>query len=176
MKCNDPLSSREASCISSATPFSFPPVVSFSVPISSKVVPAIVKYIGNFFQRDQIGKDGSHQMEEQGKDTGMSNVLENEQSDTSIRGSEEMESNIACLLEKIESFTQLVSELLESGKTTFKDLSNEFEERIIAIHKDHVEKWQHEIKELRLLDSSNEEASTILCNARNLLQNGHIQF
>ncbi|XP_038903068.1 uncharacterized protein LOC120089754 isoform X2 [Benincasa hispida] len=122
------------------------------------------------------GKRMKLAMEEQGKDTGMSNVLENEQSDTSIRGSEEMESNIACLLEKIESFTQLVSELLESGKTTFKDLSNEFEERIIAIHKDHVEKWQHEIKELRLLDSSNEEASTILCNARNLLQNGHIQF
>lgn len=111
-------------------------------------------------------------MEEQGKDTGISNVLENEQSEMRIRGSEEMESNIACLLEKIESFTQLVgggyvqslwaeniattcisfkflfdckcfllihifssmkvSELLESGKTAFKDLSNEFEERIIA--------------------------------------------
>ncbi|XP_022152386.1 uncharacterized protein LOC111020126 isoform X2 [Momordica charantia] len=115
-------------------------------------------------------------MEEQEKDTGMSNIIENEQCETSIRGSEEMESNITRLLEKIESFTQLVSELLESGKTVFKDLSNEFEERIIAIHKDHVEKWQHEIKELRLLDSSNEEANTILCNARNLLQNGHTEF
>ncbi|KAL0554689.1 hypothetical protein IC582_008616 [Cucumis melo] len=122
------------------------------------------------------GKRQKLAVEEQGRDTDMSNVLENEQCETIIKGSEEMESNIACLLEKIESFTQLVSELLESGKTAFKELINEFEERIIAIHKDHVEKWQHEIKELRLIDSSNEEVSTILCNARNLLQNGHIQF
>ncbi|XP_022932727.1 uncharacterized protein LOC111439190 isoform X1 [Cucurbita moschata] len=125
---------------------------------------------------DFTGKRMKLAMEEQGKDTSMSNISENEQCETDIRGSEEMESNIARLLEKIESFTQLVSELLESGKTAFKDLSNEFEEQIIAIHKNNVERWQHEIKELRLLDSSNEEASTILCNARNLLQNGHIQF
>ena len=47
-------------------------------------------------------------MEEQGKDTSISNISENEQCETDIRGSEEMESNIARLLEKIESFTQLV--------------------------------------------------------------------
>jgi hypothetical protein len=37
-----------------------------------------------------------------------------------------------------------------------------------------MEKWQEEIKELRLLDASNEEASGILNNARYVLQNPHI--
>ena len=39
------------------------------------------------------------------------------------------------------------------------------------IHKEHMEKWQEEIKELRLMDASNEEASAMLSNARFLLQN-----
>ena len=83
-----------------------------------------------------------------------------------------------------------VSELLESGKTMFKELSNEFEERLFMydttviyefrnlkmeenfkffilffwvfvcfrIHKEQMEKWQEEVKELRLVDASNEEA------------------
>lgn len=34
-----------------------------------------------------------------------------------------------------------------------------------------MEKWQEEIKELRLLDASNEEATALLSNARFLLQN-----
>ncbi|XP_030932941.1 uncharacterized protein LOC115958838 [Quercus lobata] len=51
-----------------------------------------------------------------------------------------MELNIAQVLEKIERFTQLVSGLLESGKTSFKELSNEFEERMIMIHKEQTER------------------------------------
>ncbi|KAL5068962.1 hypothetical protein RYX36_019849 [Vicia faba] len=85
-------------------------------------------------------------------------------------GSEDMELNISLVLEKIENFTQRVSELLESGKTMFKDLCNEFEEKLIMIHKEQVEKWQEEIKELRALDASNEEANTLLQNARYVLQ------
>ncbi|XVE77449.1 hypothetical protein DITRI_Ditri13aG0063700 [Diplodiscus trichospermus] len=96
---------------------------------------------------------------------------EKEQSETSLVGSEEMELNISHILEKIERYTQLVSELLESGKTMFKELSNEFEERLIMIHKEQMEKWQEEIKEMKLLDASNEEASAMLSNARFLLQN-----
>lgn len=42
------------------------------------------------------------------------------------------------------------------------------------IHKEQIEKWQDEIKELRLLDTSNEEANAVLCNARYLLENAHI--
>ncbi|KAJ4841483.1 hypothetical protein Tsubulata_041826, partial [Turnera subulata] len=57
-----------------------------------------------------------------------------------------------------------VSELLESGKTMFKELSNEFEERLIDIQKEQIEKWQEEIKELRLPDSANEETNCILQN------------
>jgi len=33
-----------------------------------------------------------------------------------------------------------------------------------------VEKWQEEIRELRALDASNEEANALLHNARHLLQ------
>ncbi|KAI3961652.1 hypothetical protein MKW92_015501 [Papaver armeniacum] len=89
-------------------------------------------------------------------------------------GSEEMESLINGVLEKIERFTQQVSEMLEAGKTLFKDLSNEFQERIIGIHKEKIEKWQDEIKELRSLDAMNEEANTRLHMTRSLFQNVHI--
>ncbi|KAB5569231.1 hypothetical protein DKX38_003024 [Salix brachista] len=93
-------------------------------------------------------------------------IVEKDETDTNIVGSEEMELNIAHIFEKIEHFTQMVSELLESGKAMFKEMSNEFEERLISIHKEEMEKWQEEIKVLRLLDASNEEASGILHNAR----------
>jgi coenzyme F420-reducing hydrogenase alpha subunit len=86
-----------------------------------------------------------------------------------------MELSIAQILDKIESFTQTVSNLLETGKTMLKELSNEFEERLIMIHKEHVEKWQDEIKELRLLDASNEETTSLLHNARYLIQNPSIE-
>ncbi|OIT05176.1 PREDICTED: uncharacterized protein LOC109223942 [Nicotiana attenuata] len=85
--------------------------------------------------------------------------------------SEQMELEIANILGKINRFTNLVSELLESGKSMLKELSNEFEERIILVHKEQMEKWQEKIKELRLLDTSNEEADALLGNAKYLLQN-----
>ncbi|KAJ0804401.1 hypothetical protein HanPI659440_Chr02g0037621 [Helianthus annuus] len=77
------------------------------------------------------------------------------------------------ILEKIDNFTQQVSELLESGKTYFRELSTEFEERVIAIHKEQMEKWQDEIKELRFLDASNEEINAMLHNAQLVLNNVH---
>ncbi|KAG4192031.1 hypothetical protein ERO13_A07G132650v2 [Gossypium hirsutum] len=98
-------------------------------------------------------------------------VIEKEQSETHLAGLEEMELNISHILERIERFTQLVSELLESRETMFKELSNEFEQRLIWIHREQMKKWQEEIKELRLVDASNEEASALLNNARFLLQN-----
>ncbi|CBI37073.3 unnamed protein product, partial [Vitis vinifera] len=104
---------------------------------------------------------------------GIVDQIEEEETETNIAGSEEMELSINRILEKIENFTQLVSELLESGKTLFKDLSNEFEERMILIHKEQIEKWQEEIRELRLLDAANEEINAVLHNARCLLQNVH---
>ncbi|KAK4362074.1 hypothetical protein RND71_017315 [Anisodus tanguticus] len=57
--------------------------------------------------------------------------------------SEQVELEIANILEKIERFTNL----------------------------EQMEKWQEEIKELRLLDTSNEEADALLLNAKYLLQN-----
>ncbi|CAL5208751.1 unnamed protein product [Lathyrus oleraceus] len=97
-------------------------------------------------------------------------LVQDEGFETNLIGSEDMELNISLVLERIENFTQRVSELLESGKTMFKDLCNEFEEKLIMIHKEQVEKWQEEIKELRALDASNEEANTLLQNARYVLQ------
>ncbi|XP_010544903.1 PREDICTED: uncharacterized protein LOC104817412 isoform X1 [Tarenaya hassleriana] len=98
-------------------------------------------------------------------------TTENEETETKLPASEEMELNIAQIHDKIERFTRMVSNLLESGKTMFKELSDEFEERLVMIHKENVEKWQEEMKELRLLDASNEEATAVLHNARFLLQN-----
>ncbi|KAK4374660.1 hypothetical protein RND71_005337 [Anisodus tanguticus] len=88
--------------------------------------------------------------------------------------SEQMEAEIVNVLEKMNHFTNLVSELLESGKSMFKELSNEFEERLIQIHKEQMVKWQEEIKEVRLLDTANEEAESLLLNAKTLLQNVHV--
>ncbi|XP_012569890.1 uncharacterized protein [Cicer arietinum] len=97
-------------------------------------------------------------------------LVQEEGFETNPIGSEEMELNISLVLEKIENFTQRVSEFLESGKTMFKELCNEFEEKLIMIHKEQVDKWQEEIKELRALDASNEEANALLQNARYVLQ------
>ncbi|XP_019196136.1 PREDICTED: uncharacterized protein LOC109190147 isoform X2 [Ipomoea nil] len=96
-----------------------------------------------------------------------------EEAETNTMASEQVELEIAQILEKINRFTQLVSEMLESGKSMLKEVSNEFEERVILIHQEQMEKWQEEIKELRLLDASNEEADALLQNARYVLQNVH---
>ncbi|KAK4282646.1 hypothetical protein QN277_014000 [Acacia crassicarpa] len=112
-------------------------------------------------------------MEEEEDEAG-AQIEEKEESEINIAGSEEMELNVSNIMEKIENFTQRVSELLESGKTMFKELSNEFEERLIMIHKEQIEKWQEEIKELRTLDASNEEANIVLHNAQYLLKHTHI--
>ncbi|XP_031394761.1 uncharacterized protein LOC116206128 [Punica granatum] len=113
-------------------------------------------------------------VEEKEKDIGdmaITEVVGKEEAVPEVMGSEEMELHIAHLLDKIENFTQQVSELLESGKTMFKELSNEFEERLITMHRERVEKWQEEIRELRMLDAMNEETNAVLQNAQFLLQN-----
>ncbi|XAR48829.1 hypothetical protein NMG60_11031790 [Bertholletia excelsa] len=89
--------------------------------------------------------------------------------------SEQMEGEISHILEKINHFTRLVSELLESGKSLLKELSNEFEERLILIHQEQIEKWQEAIKELRIIDASNEDAIAALDRAQYLLHNVHAQ-
>uniref|UniRef100_A0A7N0TEZ2 Uncharacterized protein n=1 Tax=Kalanchoe fedtschenkoi TaxID=63787 RepID=A0A7N0TEZ2_KALFE len=99
-------------------------------------------------------------------------ALETEEADETAE-SEEMKHAISCIVEKIESFTQLVSELLESGKKLFKDLSDEFEDGMIMLHKEQIDKWQAEMRDLRLLDASNEEINALLQNARYLLKTVH---
>lgn len=101
-------------------------------------------------------------------------VKTTEETDTNIAGSEEMEFNINRILVKIEHFTQMVSEMLECGKAMLKELSEEFEEQMISIHQGQVEKWQEEIRLLRMLDASNVETDALLHNARNLIHGVHI--
>lgn len=48
---------------------------------------------------------------------------------------------------------------------------NVFELSICRVHKEQMDKWQEEIKELRMLDASNEDVNALLHNARYLLQN-----
>ncbi|KAJ1408309.1 hypothetical protein SESBI_23590 [Sesbania bispinosa] len=104
-------------------------------------------------------------MEEKTGDEAESQAVQEEEFETNVTGSEEMELNISLILEKIENFTQRIR-----GKQCLNELSNDFEEKLIMIHKEQVEKWQEEIKELRALDASNEEANVLLHNARYLLQ------
>ncbi|KAJ4798043.1 Purple acid phosphatase [Rhynchospora pubera] len=83
--------------------------------------------------------------------------------------SEETELQIQRILHKINSFTHQVSEILEAGKALFKDLTTDFEERLISIHRE-----QEEIKEIRAHDSANEAAGSLLRNAQfHLFQNVH---
>ncbi|CAB4272124.1 unnamed protein product [Prunus armeniaca] len=103
-----------------------------------------------------------------------SEKAQNEELETFVAGSEEVELAVAHILEKIERFTQLVSELLGSGKAMFQKIGDEFEERMIMVHKEQIEKWQEEIRELRILDASNEEANALLHNARGLLHHAHV--
>ncbi|KAL8470796.1 hypothetical protein ACS0TY_033393 [Phlomoides rotata] len=96
-----------------------------------------------------------------------------EENEQSASNSEQVEMEISHILEKINNFTEMFSELLESGKSMLKELSNDFEERMILIHKEQIEKWQEEIKGLRLVDTANEEMNFLLHNAKYLLQNVH---
>ncbi|XP_020101506.1 uncharacterized protein LOC109719326 isoform X2 [Ananas comosus] len=89
-----------------------------------------------------------------------------------VGGSEEMELHIQRIMARIDQFTEKVSDLLEAGRTIFRNLTAEFEDRLISIHKEQMEKWQEEIKELRAQDASNEASRALLQNAQyHLLQN-----
>ncbi|CAI0446400.1 unnamed protein product [Linum tenue] len=97
-----------------------------------------------------------------------------EQLEGSLVVSDEMEANISQILENIDRFTQMVTELMEAGKAMFKELSNDFEERLLMVHKEKIEKWKEEIRELRLLDGANEEINAVLLNATYLFHNPNL--
>ncbi|CAL1389074.1 unnamed protein product [Linum trigynum] len=97
-----------------------------------------------------------------------------EQLEGSLVVSDEMEANISQILENIDRFTQMVTELMEAGKAMFKELSYDFEERLLMVHKEKIEKWQEEIRELRLLDGANEEINAVLLNATYLFHNPNL--
>ncbi|KAL9267292.1 hypothetical protein AKJ16_DCAP26777 [Drosera capensis] len=96
-----------------------------------------------------------------------------EETEMSFLVSEDMELDIARVFEKVDRFNQQVSDLLDSGKAMFNRLSREFEERVLMIHKEQIDKLQEEIKELRALDATNEEMNVRLENAKCLLQTVH---
>ncbi|XP_074319170.1 uncharacterized protein LOC141656237 [Silene latifolia] len=93
-----------------------------------------------------------------------------EETEMNFSGSEEMNRGVEHILEKVEAFNQLVSEMLDSGKAHFNKLNQDFEERVLMIHKEQMEKWQDEIKGLRMIDEANEELYARLNNVKSLLQ------
>ncbi|GAB2229264.1 hypothetical protein Droror1_Dr00023402 [Drosera rotundifolia] len=98
-----------------------------------------------------------------------------EETEMSFLVSEDIELDIARVFEKVDKFNQQVSDLLESRKAMFNRLSREFEERVLMIHKEQIDKLQEEIKELRALDATNEEMNARLENAKCLLQTMHVK-
>ncbi|KAL6576934.1 hypothetical protein OROMI_011210 [Orobanche minor] len=60
-----------------------------------------------------------------------SEMAKREEYETSVDGFEEVELSISQILAKIERFTEMISELLDSGKAVFKKISDEYEERLI---------------------------------------------
>ncbi|CAL5371895.1 unnamed protein product [Camellia sinensis] len=108
--------------------------------------------------------------------------------------SEQMELDISHILEKINRFTQLVAMLnylrhkiaWDNLKQAYKyveylscwNRGSHFSRNSVmnlknGIHKEQIEKWQEEIKELRMLDASNEDVNALLHSAQYLLQNVH---
>ncbi|KAF8780266.1 hypothetical protein HU200_001942 [Digitaria exilis] len=59
-----------------------------------------------------------------------------------------------------------VSEMLDAGRALFKDLAADFEERLCTVHKERVERWEEEIRELRARDAANEQTRALLHNAQ----------
>uniref|UniRef100_A0ACD5VFD1 Uncharacterized protein n=2 Tax=Avena sativa TaxID=4498 RepID=A0ACD5VFD1_AVESA len=94
-------------------------------------------------------------------------------SEAEVVGSAETEENVQRILLAIDNFTRKVSEMLDSGRAMFKDLAADFEDRLCTIHKERVEKWEEEIRELRARDAANEQTRTVLHNAQ--LQLFHIR-
>ncbi|CAL4912147.1 unnamed protein product [Urochloa decumbens] len=81
-------------------------------------------------------------------------------------GSAETEDHIQRILVAIDNYTRQVSEMLDAGRALFKDLAADFEERLCSIHKEKVERWEEEIRELRARDAANEQARALLHNAQ----------
>ncbi|KQK24058.1 uncharacterized protein LOC100829166 isoform X2 [Brachypodium distachyon] len=88
-------------------------------------------------------------------------------------GSAETEEHIQRILLAIDSFTRKVSEMLESGRAMFKDLAADFEDRLCTIHRERVERWEEEIRELRARDAANEQTRAVIHNAQ--LQLFHVR-
>ncbi|EER93009.1 hypothetical protein BDA96_01G574300 [Sorghum bicolor] len=80
--------------------------------------------------------------------------------------SAETEEHIQRILLAIDNYTRQVSDMLDAGRALFKDLAADFEDRLCSIHKEKVERWEEEIRELRASDAANEQARALLHNAQ----------
>ncbi|KAG0566245.1 hypothetical protein KC19_7G049100 [Ceratodon purpureus] len=84
--------------------------------------------------------------------------------------SKAMEDDIQQTRQRVEYFTNQVSELLEAGRASFLDASTVWEEGIVQVHQKILERWEENIEGLRNLDIVNEEISARLREARDVLQ------
>ncbi|XWS46348.1 hypothetical protein CRYUN_Cryun14cG0057700 [Craigia yunnanensis] len=123
-------------------------------------------------------------------------ITKKEQSETNIVGSEEMELNISHILEKIERFTQLVTIINHNSfdftyaaahnylnyffyedfratriREDFKELSNEFEERLFMMHKEQMEKCDKVQRSLSSIPIECQMNSSSQMNSNNLEAN-----
>ncbi|CAD6201579.1 unnamed protein product [Miscanthus lutarioriparius] len=80
--------------------------------------------------------------------------------------SAETEEHIQRILLAIDNYTRQVSDMLDAGRALFKDLAADFEDRLCSIHKEKVERWEEEIRELRASDAASEQARALLHNAQ----------
>uniref|UniRef100_A0A0E0K7N3 Uncharacterized protein n=1 Tax=Oryza punctata TaxID=4537 RepID=A0A0E0K7N3_ORYPU len=77
-----------------------------------------------------------------------------EEEEVAASASAETEEHVQRILLAIDAFTRQVSEMLEAGRALFKNLAADFEHRLCSIHKERVERWEEEMRELRARDNS----------------------
>ncbi|GLJ19784.1 hypothetical protein SUGI_0358500 [Cryptomeria japonica] len=126
----------------------------------------------NTAERDNCGEESAQfqiQKEEGTHSEEDDNAKDGQAEAEQIVVSKAMEDTIQQIQEKMEQFTQRVSGFLETGKNFFMEMSNEFEERIVMIHQEQIDKWQEEIQLLRTIDSINEDMIARLNDAQYLL-------
>ncbi|CAN6314331.1 unnamed protein product [Urochloa humidicola] len=98
--------------------------------------------------------------------SGLAAATETAEAEEQQVGSAETEDRIQRILVAIDNYTRQVSEMLDAGRALFKDLTADFEDRLCSIHKERVERWEEEIRELRARDAANEQARALLHNAQ----------
>ncbi|GAQ80214.1 hypothetical protein KFL_000490040 [Klebsormidium nitens] len=85
------------------------------------------------------------------------------------RGSDAVEQSMEEIRIKMETFTDMVSRLLENAKTFFSQTLQSFEDGLVELHQQQMQKWEDELTALRTLDYDNEDALARLTHAQDAI-------